>query len=140
MIKYNPKVKLDQDNSVSNSNSTFNSGDFVGFFFSWDQHPIVGKKSDLLGGNGKHVLRYFQILPPIEAEEFKNRELRVDPADGQMYDLDDFIKEYGGSYQAPPRRWLEQALTSPGMLIRGGNERVLLANSISSRLYHSRFL
>jgi hypothetical protein len=39
-------------------------------------------------------------------------ERRIDPADNQMYSLEEFVAEYGGSLSEPPRLWEDQAHTA----------------------------
>ena len=38
-------------------------------------------------------------------------EKRIDPADGALYSLEDFIAEYGGSVDEPPALWVSQKHT-----------------------------
>ena len=44
-------------------------------------------------------------LPAATASRIADTELRVDPADGNAYDLASFIRVYGGTVHFPPREW-----------------------------------
>jgi hypothetical protein len=57
----------------------------------------------------------FPPEPPAKARPRDARgsiERRVDPTDGEMYTLAEFIEEYGGSASNPPLQWREQATTA----------------------------
>ncbi|CAE7581766.1 N4bp2l1 [Symbiodinium sp. CCMP2592] len=75
-------------------------------------------------------LRTIAGAPRPELSE--TQELRIDSTDGCSYTLQDFVDEYGGSEEDPPREWFEAARAPRGIKARRPESRSSGSSSSSS--------